>query len=75
MSKTRDIKLLKTFGERLRALRTAKGLTLEQLAFAADIELSQVYRIETGKVNPTLTTIIVLANGLDITVAELVKDL
>jgi transcriptional regulator with XRE-family HTH domain len=75
MSKTRDIKLLKTFGERLRVLRTAKGLTLEQLAFAADIELSQVYRIETGKVNPTLTTMIVLANGLDITVAELVKDL
>jgi len=46
-------------------------MTLEQLAFEADIELSQVHRVEKGKINPTLTTLMALAKGLDITLAEL----
>ena len=50
----------------------SKRITLEQLAFEADIELSQVHRVEIGKINPTLTTLIALAKGLGITLAELV---
>ena len=58
----------------LKDLRLQKGLTLEQLAFEADIELSQVHRAEKGKINPTLTTLIALAKGLGITLTELMAD-
>ena len=58
----------------LKDLRLQKGLTLEQLAFEADIELSQVHRAEKGKINPTLTTLIALAQGLGITLTELMAD-
>ncbi len=72
MNNLRNQETLDQFGEKLKNLRTNKGLTLEQLAFEADIELSQVHRVEKGKINPTLTTLIALAKGLDITLAELV---
>ena len=74
MNNLRDKAVLIKFGERLKELRTNKKLTLEQLAFAADIELSQVHRIEKGKINPTYTTLLALAFGLEITVSELLAE-
>jgi len=74
MNNLRNQETLEKFGENLKTLRIAKGLTLEQLAFEADIELSQVHRVEKGKINPTLTTLIALAKGLGITLAELVGE-
>ena len=72
MNNLRNQETLEHFGNKLKALRTSKGFTLEQLAFEADIELSQVHRVEKGKINPTLTTLMALARGLNITLAELV---
>jgi transcriptional regulator with XRE-family HTH domain len=46
-------------------------LTRQELAFEADIELSQVHRVEKGKINPTLTTLMALAKGLGIPLSEL----
>jgi transcriptional regulator with XRE-family HTH domain len=74
MNNLRNKKTLELFGERLKGLRISKGLTLEQLAFEADIEISQVHRVEKGKINPTLTTLVVLAKGLGITLSELVGE-
>jgi transcriptional regulator with XRE-family HTH domain len=71
MNNLRNQETLEQFGDKLKTLRIMKGLTLEQLAFEADIELSQVHRVEKGKINPTLTTLMALAKGLDITLAEL----
>jgi len=71
MNNLRDKSTLENFGARVKELRLKKGMTLEQLAFEADIELSQVHRVEKGKINPTLTTLMALAKGLDITLAEL----
>lgn len=74
MNNLRNKKTLELFGERLKGLRISMGLTLEQLAFEADIEISQVHRVEKGKINPTLTTLVVLAKGLGITLSELVGE-
>jgi transcriptional regulator with XRE-family HTH domain len=71
MNNLRDKSTLEHFGARLKELRLKKGMTLEQLAFEADIELSQVHRVEKGKINPTLTTLMALAKGLGITLSEL----
>lgn len=59
------------FGAYVRKLRLAKKMTMKDLAFEADIELSQVHRIEKGKINPTLTTILVLADALQISASKL----
>ena len=75
MNNTRNTDILKQFGARLKQLRTERNLTLEALAFEADVELSQIHRIETAKTNPTLTTISILAKALNISIAELMGDL
>lgn len=72
MSNIRDPKLLKRFGENLRELRLKKSLTIEELANKADIEISQVHRIEIGQVNPTLSTLNALSKALAIPLKVLV---
>lgn len=74
MNNLRDKELLLRFGDRVRMLRTANNFTLEQLAFAADVEISQIHRIEKGKINPTYTTLAALAAGLEISLMELVGE-
>jgi transcriptional regulator with XRE-family HTH domain len=71
----RDKELLEKLGQRLKDLRMQKGLTLEQLAYESEMELSQVHRIEKSKVNPTITTLSAIAKGLDMPLSELLKSL
>jgi transcriptional regulator with XRE-family HTH domain len=73
MNNLRNQKLINKFGSRLKELRIAKGFTLEALANECDMELSQVHRIEQGKINPTLSTLEALAKGFGVTIAELLK--
>ncbi len=72
MNNLRDQELLIEFGNKLKDLRTLRGLTLQQLAFEAEMEISQVHRVEKGKINPTLTTLNALAKGLGISLTELI---
>lgn len=66
-----DSEELKNFGNNLRRIRKEKDLSMEVLANLAEIELSQIFRIETGKINPKLTTILIIAKALDINPKEL----
>ncbi|MDB5226647.1 MAG: Transcriptional regulator, family [Bacteroidota bacterium] len=74
MNNLRNEKLLVAFGLHLKQLRLKKGLTQEQLAYACDMELSQVYRIEKGKINVTISTLSALAVGLETSIGQLLKD-
>lgn len=71
MKYLRDQQGLHQFGLRLRQLRTAKGFTQESLAAAAELEFSQIGRIERGVINTSLSTVFVLARTLQIDVREL----
>lgn len=75
MEDIRNNELIKSLGDRIRILRKKKSLTLEQLAFASELELSQVHRIEKGKNNPSITTLKAIANGLQITLSELFEKI
>ncbi|WP_165820625.1 helix-turn-helix domain-containing protein [Pontibacter virosus] len=70
MVKQRE-QLLKTIGERVKEARLAKGLSHVQLANEAEIAVSQVWRIETGKVNVTVVTLFAIAEALDVRVTDL----
>jgi transcriptional regulator with XRE-family HTH domain len=56
---------------RLRELRTDRGLTLQQVAAAANIDVSTLSRLETGKRRLALDHIAPLAGALGVTTDEL----
>jgi transcriptional regulator with XRE-family HTH domain len=67
--KVRDIS---EFGQRLRALRTARGLTQIALGEATGIPQSVITRMETApRLNPTMDTILNLARALGCTPNDL----
>ncbi len=59
-------KFLIDFGKRLQKLRIAKKLSTREFAYKADISHSSVGRLEAGETNPTLTTLVKLADALEI---------
>ena len=58
-------------GEAVRTLRHEVGLSQEELADAADTDLTQVGGIERGVRNPSYTTLLRLAGALETSVGEL----
>ncbi|MFF9217424.1 helix-turn-helix domain-containing protein [Streptomyces viridosporus] len=55
----------------LRQLREEKGLTLEELAEISGMSFRGIIYIEHGRRNPSLTTILALARGLQIAPSSL----
>ena len=62
-----------TIGRRIRQLRTARGLTLEELATAIGRAPSQVSMFETGKREPKLTLLQAIAKALGTTIDALLE--
>ncbi len=58
-------------GTRLRTLRRARGWTQEQLAERAGLSYKFIGEIERGQSNPTLETLVALAQALDLDVVDL----
>ena len=73
VTKTRDIIYCKAFGDNLRKIRNKKGFTMMELAFEAEIEYSQIAKIERGVSNTTISTAFVLAKALDVKTIELFR--
>ena len=73
MGKAADI--LERFGQRVRELRRAKGLSQE--AFAADCGLDRTYMggIERGERNLALRNIELIAKTLGVSLSELMRGL
>jgi transcriptional regulator with XRE-family HTH domain len=63
----------KRFIMRLRQLRAERGITQEVLARKARLSRVYVARLETGKQDPTLTTLTKLAKALKVKVGRLVE--
>lgn len=68
------IKTLKAFGENLKKLREAKGLSTREFANIADIAYSQVWTLESGQGDPSLTTLLAVARALEVSLDELVPQ-
>jgi transcriptional regulator with XRE-family HTH domain len=59
------------FAANVGRLRKARGLTQEQLGWAAGLHQTAVARIESGERKPNLDTVFKLAAGLEVPPAEL----
>jgi transcriptional regulator with XRE-family HTH domain len=67
----RDEEGLKLLATKLKEIRAKKKHTQESLAYESGITLSQIARIETCKINPTVSTMFKIARTLKINVSEL----
>jgi transcriptional regulator with XRE-family HTH domain len=63
------------FGANLRSAREHAGLTQEALGLRADFHPTEVNRIERGRRNPGLLTIIRLCKALDIPPGDLLAGI
>lgn len=61
-------------GANVRRARQKAGLTQEQVALQADIDLTYMGGIERGRRNPTVLVLVRLAEALGIHPAELLKS-
>jgi transcriptional regulator with XRE-family HTH domain len=71
MDKKREIRLQAKFGERVRSLRKAKGLSQEALALSCALDRTYIGGVERGERNISLINIHTISEALEVTVSEL----
>ncbi len=71
MSNNRNDKILKAFGEKLKKLREDRKLSTREFSDIADIAYSQVWVLESGQGDPSLTTLLAIANALNVSLNDL----
>jgi transcriptional regulator with XRE-family HTH domain len=60
-------------GRRIRTLRTAKGLTQQELGYRADVDYKFVGEIERGNMNPSFKVLVKIATTLDVELPEILR--
>jgi XRE family transcriptional regulator, regulator of sulfur utilization len=65
----------KVVGGRIKAIRSRKGVTQDQLAELAGLNRVHLYRIETGRQSMTLRTLKIIADALDVRMRDLIGSL
>lgn len=66
-------KELKRLGEQLRLLRETKGWTQLDLSYETGIDPGYISKIERGRTEPGITTIITIARALQCKIEELIQ--
>lgn len=61
-------------GKRIREIRNAQGISLEELSFKAGLNAAHLGQIERGFRNPTLETLERIATALDMSFYELISS-
>tara|TARA_R100000789_G_C2922824_1_gene126884 strand:- start:225 stop:464 length:240 start_codon:yes stop_codon:yes gene_type:complete len=62
---------IRDFGMNLRALREERNLSQTKLEAIAGLSKNQVWRIENGEVNTTISNLKLLAKALNVDIAQL----
>lgn len=66
---------LKRFGEKLRAIRHSRGMTLKDLAGRLGYEShGHLSRIENGKEKPTVDLVLLVSRSFGVSCDDLLKD-
>lgn len=71
MVKARNIQ--QALGEKIRLLRSKRGLSQQKLAELADMSYKFLGEIERAQQNPTIQTLQKIADGLEVSLSELVR--
>ncbi|GAB5416056.1 MAG: hypothetical protein Crog2KO_01560 [Crocinitomicaceae bacterium] len=71
MHKIRNEKVMASFRQNIRRIRLEKDLTQEELAEGAGISQVQIARIEAGRINTSISTVVAIAKALGVGEGEL----
>jgi len=65
-----------TIGDKIKKLRNKQGLTQDELARKSDLPNTTLTKIETNVITkPSIQTVMKIANGLEVSIDELTKQL
>lgn len=64
---------IKRIALKIKTLRKERKLTVQELAYRCDIERSNLSRLETGRSNPTIKTLCIICNALDVPLRALIE--
>lgn len=64
--------IVAAIGNRLRTLRQQREMTLQDLAEATDLSPSMLSLVERGRAAPSIQSLIVISNALNVTMSELI---
>jgi transcriptional regulator with XRE-family HTH domain len=64
--------LQQKIGNRIKILRESKEISQQDLAAICNFEKGNLSRIETGRTNPTISTLYKISQALDISISSLV---
>jgi len=73
MEKSKEI--LERLGRHIAIERRKRGITLEKLAYEMELSKGNLSDIEHGKRDPRFSTLKAIAEGLEMPLAKLLKDL
>ncbi len=68
----RSEEILKKVGAKLNKARKAKKLSMRALASLAGVDYSQIDKIEKGRLNCTILTVIAIADALGVPASKLI---
>lgn len=65
---------MKRFGEKLRALREQRGLTLRQLSDLVEVGYSYISKMERGEKTPNVAMLVKIADFFEVSFDDLIRD-
>lgn len=65
--------LLAKIGLKIRELREAKNLSLQNLSDLCDFEKPNLIRIEKGRTNPTIGTLLKISRALEVDLVDIIN--
>ena len=65
---------LKTIGQNIRAHRQSQHMSIEELAFKAELSKNYLSLVERGQKTPSLETLISIANALHVSADQILCD-
>lgn len=74
MDTTQKSTFLLSLGANIRALRKKKNLSLNDLAKLSDFEKASLSKLESGKANPTVNTLLKLSKALGVHIKHFFTD-
>jgi transcriptional regulator with XRE-family HTH domain len=74
VSQAKEKEFLISVGNKLRSLRLEKGMSQEQLSFKCDVDISQINRMELGKVNAGILSYRKIALVLEVSLEDIFSN-
>ncbi|MBR4844292.1 MAG: helix-turn-helix transcriptional regulator [Alistipes sp.] len=67
--------IIRSIAKKIKEIRQAKGLSVQEVAYRCDIERSNLSRLEAGKTNMTIKTLCIICTALNIKLSDLIEGL